>query len=103
MISYKVGDKIICKGKMDGRNIDGQKATIYHIYDQSPLRFCNVKFDKDFDSCGYYWDIFYEQISLDSKFHDGDIVEINGEIVAVNSEIRLNESNAILISRKKLI
>ena len=74
-MNFKLGDRVVCKGKMDCRNIDGQLASIHHVYEQNPPRFCVLKFDRDFDKVGIYWDVFYEQLQLvNSKFRLLDVV-----------------------------
>ena len=78
MTKFNIGDRVVCKGKMDCRNIDGQLASIHYVYAQNPPRFCELKFDRDFDKGGIYWDVFYEQLQLvNSKFWLQDVVIAN--------------------------
>ena len=38
-----------------------------------------------------------------SKFREGDTIEVNGIQLSVDNKIKFDESNAVLIARKKLI
>ena len=113
---FSLGDKVICKGTMDGRRIEGQRGTISHIYDQQPPRFCIVTFDNNFDTYGKQWDIFYEQLVLANlKFKVDDLViAVDGKQSVVtgitNEGIYLDENKwycpneqATLLGRKVLI
>ena len=96
-----VGHRVLITENCSIKGWEGNITKLFYDTENEQERiYCDWFVNGNYNSNG--WMPPHSLTSL-SKFRQGDTIEVNGIQLSVDNKIKFDESNAVLIARKKLI